>query len=386
MSGSGQARGRWAIAGWACYLGASWTWVIGMLWPVLLVRDFGLAGWIVFVVPNVVGAAAMGFVLSPAASRRLRETHASACRAFSQATVAFHAVVLAAIAPAVAGPWPALAALGIAAALAPVRASPGQRVAAAAALAVSIAAIAPICGDPRAFSVPESAAGPGRLAAFAPAPIMGFLLCPYLDLTFHEARGATGRGGGRWAFALGFGGVFLAMMIGSLAYAGLLRGLFDPGTGLPDPVVTGALGAHLAVQTGVTVGFHCRAWRRAGGDRGPAVVGWASAALALAAIGWAAPGAREPIYRGFLLLYGLVSPAYVLLCMWPCRGISLPFARRVWGAAVCAALPFAAGAGLGGHPVWVLPVIGILIGARALLHGMGRRARRTSGPKERIGD
>ena len=44
---------------WALFLGVSWTWVIGMFLPVLLVRDYGMLGWIVFAVPNVVGAAAM---------------------------------------------------------------------------------------------------------------------------------------------------------------------------------------------------------------------------------------------------------------------------------------------------------------------------------------
>ena len=30
------------VLAWACFLGCSWTWVIGMLLPILLVRDFGL--------------------------------------------------------------------------------------------------------------------------------------------------------------------------------------------------------------------------------------------------------------------------------------------------------------------------------------------------------
>src|SRR4051812_22981962 len=42
---------------WAIFLGVSWTWVIGMFLPVLLVRDYGLLGWVVFAIPNVIGAA-----------------------------------------------------------------------------------------------------------------------------------------------------------------------------------------------------------------------------------------------------------------------------------------------------------------------------------------
>ncbi|MDB5302268.1 MAG: hypothetical protein JWO87_3931, partial [Phycisphaerales bacterium] len=44
--------------GWGAFLACSWTWCIGMFLPVLLVRDFGEMGWLVFAAPNVVGAAA----------------------------------------------------------------------------------------------------------------------------------------------------------------------------------------------------------------------------------------------------------------------------------------------------------------------------------------
>src|SRR5688500_16462821 len=77
--------------GWALFLAASWTWVIGMFLPVLLVRDFGMWGWIVFAVPNVIGAAAMGWRLRDAdASKRFVRGHASACRACSLVTIAYH--------------------------------------------------------------------------------------------------------------------------------------------------------------------------------------------------------------------------------------------------------------------------------------------------------
>ena len=65
--------------GWAAYLACSWTWCIGMFLPVLLYRDFGLRGFILFAVPNVLGAAAMGWVLrTPASSSRLVSRHPGA--------------------------------------------------------------------------------------------------------------------------------------------------------------------------------------------------------------------------------------------------------------------------------------------------------------------
>src|SRR3954466_11135783 len=76
---------------WAAFLACSWTWCIGMFLPVLLIRDYGLAGWWVFAVPNVIGAAAMGTVLRDAqASRRLVAAHRTACRWFSIVTICFH--------------------------------------------------------------------------------------------------------------------------------------------------------------------------------------------------------------------------------------------------------------------------------------------------------
>ena len=41
-----------------------------MFLPVLLVRDYGIWGWIVFAVPNVIGAAAMGWMLRSRSSSR----------------------------------------------------------------------------------------------------------------------------------------------------------------------------------------------------------------------------------------------------------------------------------------------------------------------------
>src|SRR4051812_37464475 len=76
---------------WAVFLACSWTWCIGMYLPVLLVRDYGIWGWVIFAVPNVVGAAAMGWVMNrvrdPLAFER---RHSLAMSVFSIVTVAFH--------------------------------------------------------------------------------------------------------------------------------------------------------------------------------------------------------------------------------------------------------------------------------------------------------
>src|SRR5438445_473687 len=76
--------------GWAAFLGVSWTWCIGMFLPVILLREFGLGGWVVFAVPNVIGAAAMGWVIRDrASSRRMIHEHRLACLVFSLVTILF---------------------------------------------------------------------------------------------------------------------------------------------------------------------------------------------------------------------------------------------------------------------------------------------------------
>ena len=75
---------------WAVFLASSWTWCIGMYLPVLLVRDYGIWGWVVFAIPNVIGAAAMGWTVRDAdASRQLVGAHRMAMSAFAVVTVAF---------------------------------------------------------------------------------------------------------------------------------------------------------------------------------------------------------------------------------------------------------------------------------------------------------
>src|SRR5580693_2580416 len=83
------------ILSWAVFLGVSWTWCIGMYLPVIMVRDYGIWAFVVFAVPNVVGAAAMAWVLPDAdSSRKLEKEHRTACALFSLATLSFHVFFL----------------------------------------------------------------------------------------------------------------------------------------------------------------------------------------------------------------------------------------------------------------------------------------------------
>ncbi|MEL6497521.1 MAG: hypothetical protein AAF937_00435 [Planctomycetota bacterium] len=359
-----------APLGWAAFLGVSWTWCIGMYLPILMVRDLGLAGYLVFAVPNVLGAAAMGWVLrSPESSLRLTTLHRPACQSFSIVTNGYHAfwaawlLAFAAMRLEVPGwAWSLLLAAGAWAALVRVLLSHDRsaRRAAFATLAVSLvtlgiwltrtAAVSPMLSE----TLAERPTTPDALWML-PVSTLGFVLCPYLDLTFNRARQAcaTPRDA-RLAFGLGFGVCFALMITLTLLYAGPLVGLVSAGprNGITIPVVLAvALGVHVAMQFGFTVMAHEREVSR-GGERSRqwhSVVVWASVGFGIALAGlseqrWFGMAPGEFGYRVFLSFYGLVFPAYVWINVVDVRRRTMRTATRrsltVTAGAVAIAAPF----------------------------------------------
>ena len=200
-----------------------------MLFPVLLVRDFGVWGWVVFAVPNVVGAAAMGFILpSAAASRRLTRRHGPAIRGFSAVTLAFHVYVACWLVGTVG--WAMLLILPWLV-LGPERRARwgGWLPAVAVGVAVlSWGAFSYATRLPGTWldvghgDLPSRLGGGRRVAVFA-GERAGVFLLPLPRRVVPRARQVTGPGTGRAAFAVGFGVVFGSMIVFSLGYAGLLR-------------------------------------------------------------------------------------------------------------------------------------------------------------------
>lgn len=298
--------------GWAVFLASSWTWCIGMFLPVLLVRDYGIWGWVVFAIPNVIGAAAMGWTVRDAeASRRLVAAHRPAVVAFAIVTIAFQvffgawyfrdAFALDGIRGAAAtGVVPLVTAIFVTVLF--LDDCPRSRLGlAAAAYLVSIVCFAVVLWI-RGIGVPIAAESPqSGLWALALASALGFALCPYLDPTFHDARQQMSVGGGRFGFGLGFGLLFLLMIVFTLTYArGPLQGALL------------AVVVHLLVQLAFTSAVHLNAILRLAG-RG-AVAATCIGLLLMLPLGYFG---SERVYRLFLSFYGLVFPAYVWLCMLP---------------------------------------------------------------------
>lgn len=384
-----EARRGWLS--WAAFLGMSWTWCIGMFLPVILIRDYGISGWIVFAVPNVLGAAAMGWVIrSRQGSEAIARTHRLAATLFSGVTIAFHLFfVISVIAPLAQSVLPRqgdnistseaidLAAGGMLVAsvllyIYLTRRPDADRTLSWIVLAISLAAIACTLPDLLGPSLGTSHMTPlegssmSDLIWLAPVCVFGFLCCPYLDLTFHRAYQSSESS--RASFGVGFVGLFLPMIVFTLLYARAMSG------GLMTQWIAAFLYIHLAVQSAFTVAVHARELQRnaraAVFVAGILTIGSVLAFWGIRLMPFQSPlRIGEVVYRSFMGFYGLVFPAYVWLVMLPGRGRASPNPWRliVYALAVLVALPMFAQGFLLQHTVWLAPGLVVVLVARLFI-------------------
>jgi hypothetical protein len=342
--------------GWAIYLGMSWTWCIGMFLPVLLIRDYGAWAWVVFAVPNVLGAAAMGWVLREGQSEGMVAAHRGAMESFSSVTAIFQIFFALWMSQAY---RLSLAAPLLAVALLLMLGDSQWRaiVAAIVTLVISLVCISAVSSHWLIASPVQTR--PELLSGLSVVCVLGFSLCPYLDDTFHRARQALPSG--RLSFSLGFGVFFLLMILFTLLYAPTVIGWTNPARAMRVVVV------HWTVQLALTTALHWQTstWR------------WTHAVLtiALAALIWFCtkyflayrgdPG--EIVYRLFMSFYGLIFPAYVWICMTPSWREPVAATRgqlSVFAIACVVAAPFYWVAFIEGKMGWVVPGVLVVLAAR----------------------
>jgi hypothetical protein len=365
-----------------------------MFLPILLLRDFGPLSFIVFAVPNVLGAAAMGWVLRTRRdSDDLTHRHSSAAVWFSAVTLLFQVFFLTFLVSRSSSLFPLPLAAVIVLATFSAAFLKGTFLGAivyliSLALALSYLAMAgwPTPGEwVRGLTPGDPASAAGGLVWLTPVTCFGFLLCPYLDLTFHKARAALDPRSARAAFSVGFGVFFLSMILFTLAYAGEFLGRSA------SAAAAFLVFLHIALQASFTVGIHLRAIAnapRAGRFRGGVrSVPWWLGIAAIAALlvflvqrlvepgPAAAPPpeidpAFETIYRIFMSFYGLVFPAYAWLCKSPTRdGHAGPSPRKlaVWAAAVLIAAPMFWMGFIERQTWWLGPGLAVVLLARLAL-------------------
>lgn len=352
----------------AVFLASSWTWCIGLFLPVYLVRDFGWPGWLAFMVPNVIGATLVGVAWRRAgASEQFVQRNQGAMRAFSAWTVLFHFAFLgwmfALTSQMFLHDWaPGGAALGLLMVITMALGALGSRAFSWLALLAYVLAWLMLFFASRTSStimLPESS-GLLRmvdLALLMPVICFGFLLCPHLDLTLHRVRQELPGRTGTAAFVVGFGILFLGMLVISLLYSTRMsQGSFS--------LYTLAI---LAIQGGFTCSAHLRELFERGvlfaTPAGPEALAArrkrvASTAahttlclilvvLIVAALseGWITQylsvkmSPREMVYKLFLSAYALIFPAWAWIVAWKAspsrRTRILVFALAMLPAAPC---------------------------------------------------
>lgn len=374
-----------------------------MFLPVLLMGRFGTTGWVVFTIPNVIGAAAMGWVLSrPGSSERVVAEHRTACLAFSAVTVAFQAYFLfwmsrlGVIRPS----WAiAAATAGVVVGLVGRRRAAVDLALAGVVFAVSLTVLVVGLRHPHFghADVVRPTANVAETAGLAATCVLGFLLCPYLDLTFHRTAQANPPAGRKVAFGVGFGVVFFSMLVLTPLYAGDFHDL-RPGAVLGSFGFAGLttwVALHFCGQIGFTWAAHLRAVPRPKWDDAGL---WASAAVLVAAGGllvvrrptfdafFVRKETGEVVYRMFMAFYGLVFPTYVWLCMVPLRGPAVgptPAAMVAWLVTVLVASPFYWMGFVAERELWLFPGVAVVLASRLFVRsrpGMGvGPAARTGG-------
>ena len=371
---------------WAVYLGMSWTWCVGMFLPVILYREFGFDAWLAITVPNVIGAASVGFTFArPGKSEAVITKHRDAFVGFSAVTLAFHAFFLFWLAHAGLVPPLAAAAAVVAGIAIGFVNRPNATVDlllgwAVLAVSVTVAMHGLMHVGPAQLVPPHPPRTPTALAGLAVVCTFGFLFCPYLDLTFHRACQTLPPNPKRAAFAVGLGVIFLSMIAGTALYAPDFnhgyRGAFTV-AGLTTWVAT-----HFCVQSGYKWAVHLRAlpaWRPT--DALIWAAAGATAALFAVGIGLKVylgfrglddlllPG--QIYYRMFMSFYGLLFPAYVWICMLPLPGRPAPGPTRrsltVLAVALALATPMYWLGFLVDRWGWILIGVAVLLAARAFV-------------------
>ena len=367
---------------WGLFCACSWTWCIGMYLPRVMLDKYGWAGFWVFFIPNVIGCAALGYVMrSRDASERYIDRHRNMALLFSSVTIAFHAFfavkLAASITPAsgtsidawadMAPPIRSLIAIGILAVGAFVISKlRGAAIHAAVAIVwlTSLGLLVWLAkdGDTRAAAAAvPTIRNATELWLLAPIIAFGFALCPYLDLSFHRAHMAAPK-----SHAFGIFGLTFAPML-------LLTTLIWM---RETPHLTLWVFLHLGLQGMLTTGIHLREIHdHAASARSRALLSWCPFVVGLVFLIATLPVDTisdafrrflldDAMYLRFLAPYGMVFPAYVVIFG---RRRGLPRTTRNWALFVfaCVLLAPIYELGYNQHRAWgmILPAAAAIFAA-----------------------
>ena len=350
--------------GWGLYLTSSWTWCIGMFLPVVLLHRYGWSGVLLFAIPNILGCAAFGYIVkTPQYSKSMVKKYGRIMGTFSIVTIAFHAFFLLMLFkldylsnqidmnPLVQFITPtksALIILAIAIFLYCLRFLPNMGWIIFGSICWIMSIFFGFAFLPLETSVETSRAWTDMIWLL-PITTFGFLLCPYLDATFHKALQSSPS---KHCFGV-FGIAFAAMIVVTCLYQEVILKT------LPLLLII-----HVCTQCAFSISTHFFEGIKVWGDKRKnlyfILLLFSSTIALLIANNNSTVVEYTEDYLRFFLFYGLIFPGLVFLLL-------LKNASLTSGRIICfivftlACLPLLEAAYLGIEP-WlsIIPILGLV--------------------------
>jgi hypothetical protein len=297
------------------YLACSWLWCLGGFFPLILGRDYGWPALAVFTIFNVGGAMAMGFYFKLREHQQNFESkHKPVIAMFSYVTIAYQLFFVAWLGAIIGQPL--LLTIVVCIAFVIYHSKGVITYWALLFYLVSIGLfISFLGGDWQPFDISAKSYFPHALLPLA----IGFILSPYLDITFHRAYKSSDNP--KLSFAIGFCVLFLSLVGFVFYYAGSLGDVFF-NQAVPAGIIYPVLG-FLVLQTAFTIAAHSSELTTQQYLK-PSILAGAIGAFSLFAIGllilvkeviipFGDISLEEILYKMFLFFYSLVFPLYLLL-------------------------------------------------------------------------
>ena len=368
------------IIGWSAYLCCSWMWCIGLFYPVLLYRDFGIASWFIFTIPNVVGASLVPwFIKNAQSSKDFVRHHSLACKLFSAVTILFNTYFLS---------WTMVSFdLSVPTILFVILISFFVfLICRTRLLAISLTVfLISLCALLLIFLLTqgtgltiarESKFGISEALGLVPVFLIGFLFCPYLDLTFHRVVKESQHSQTKLIYIIAFIIFFLSFLMLGVKYYPLISHVLIGVNEQPKTSVFLAVCSYIIIQSSFTSIVHLNELL----EQKLPKFAWVLLICILVCVFVCAVGVngeitllgrtmhlREILYRGFLSVYGLLAPVYIWIFALFKFDKSQPYImdeRRwfIWLIAVLLALPFYIAGFYGSSrlSMYILP-IGVLL-------------------------
>lgn len=291
-----------------------------MFLPVILQKDFGSGAWLFFIILNVVGATAfVFFIRNRNESLNFIDKHKAACYAFSLVTIFFQLFFIGWVLSYSSIIQIALLLASMILLYLMIRYTGFNKAAIALWILSFSIFIIYIWFKPSDLLITKinNQITNININAFYAIPLLalGFLLCPYLDLTFHhvvQADKDNNYYGNRAGFLVGFPLLFAMLMVFSLAYSDSARQLFlNPTEVIEDNIITvKLLFLYFILQGFFTVLAHWQQINQRMEIQNKTII----FLLMLSAI--TIPfllnaSINEVVYRLFMSFYGILAPAYV---------------------------------------------------------------------------